>query len=76
MSIATALAVPAVPSPHGDDFVTLAEVARILGRQTNPSIVKSLALAGSIRTRCIPGDRIRYSRVDAERLADTQGQGR
>jgi hypothetical protein len=49
------------------DYVTLAEVSRILGRHV--SAVKSIALAGAIRTRVHPGARILYSRPDAERLA-------
>lgn len=51
------------------DYTTLAEASRILG--LHPSSVKNLALAGSIRTRWIPGDRIRYSLSDAQRLAES-----
>jgi hypothetical protein len=55
----------------GSEYVSLAEAARILGRETNPSAVKSIALAGGIRTRAVPGCRVLYSRQDAERLASS-----
>ena len=49
------------------DWVTLAECSRIVRRHVNAC--KSIALAGAIRTRAVPGARILYSRADAERLA-------
>jgi hypothetical protein len=49
------------------EWVTLAAASRAIGRHVNA--VKSIALAGAIRTRIMPGARILYSRTDAERLA-------
>jgi hypothetical protein len=51
------------------EWISLAECCRILGRRSNPSAVKSIALAGAIRTQALPGTRILYSRADALRLA-------
>lgn len=48
-------------------WIPLAEVMRITG--ASPGAVKSMALAGSIRFRSIPGTRTVYSRSDAERIA-------
>jgi hypothetical protein len=61
--------------PARGEWITLAECARILGRESNPSAVKSIALAGGIRTRSQPGTRILYSREDAERLSGVPTDG-
>jgi hypothetical protein len=64
-------AMPPLPRVSADrDWISLSEAARILGRSTNPSAVKSIALAGGIKTRSIPGLRTVYFRPDVERLAD------
>lgn len=57
-------------SPDDDalDFVSLTEASAGLGRVA----VQRLAEAGSIRTRWRTGDRLRYSRSDAQRLAQPQ----
>jgi hypothetical protein len=57
----------AVPQSDPDPWVTLAEASRIVHRHVNA--VKSIALAGGIRTRVIPGARILYHRGDALALA-------
>lgn len=49
------------------EFVPLAVVQRILG--ATPNAIKSMALAGSIRYRSVPGARTLYSRADAERIS-------
>lgn len=53
--------------PASEEWVTLAEVSRITGK--HPASVKSIALAGGIRPKVVPGARILYSRSDAERIA-------
>jgi hypothetical protein len=74
MSTAT-LTVPdtgSFPAPTGApaaEWITLAEAARLLGRSGNPNGVKSIALAGAIRTRAMPGARTLYRREDVEALA-------
>jgi hypothetical protein len=65
MSIAT---LPAPVSARPTEWVSLADACWILGRETNPSAVKSIALCGMIRTLAIPGARIKYSRADCEVL--------
>jgi hypothetical protein len=50
------------------DFISLAEVARIL--QRTPSAAKSVILATGIRVQNLPGARLLYSRSDTERVAD------
>jgi len=50
------------------EWVSLAECCRLLGRSV--SSVKSIAAAGGIRTDALPGCRLRYSRADAQRLAE------
>jgi hypothetical protein len=50
-----------------EEWVTLAEASRIVGK--HPASVKSIALAGAIRPRVVPGARILYSRSDAEKIA-------
>jgi hypothetical protein len=54
------------------DWITLAEASRLLGRAGNPSSVKSIALAGGIRTRSLPGTRTLYLRSDVASLADSR----
>jgi hypothetical protein len=68
MSLATCLPDPTIANQsRNDDWVTLAEACRILGRNANA--VKSIALNGSLRYKAIPGARVLYSRHDALRLA-------
>jgi hypothetical protein len=50
-----------------DEWISLNDAARLLSRHTNG--VKSIALAGGIRVRALPGARILYNRTDCERLA-------
>jgi hypothetical protein len=57
----------AEPRPEPNPWITLAECSRIVHRHVNA--VKSIALAGGIRTRVLPGARILYHRGDAEALA-------
>lgn len=49
------------------EWVPLATIQRITG--ATPTAVKSMALAGSIRYRSVPGARTLYSRADAERIS-------
>jgi hypothetical protein len=66
------LSVPADDQVEGDEYVTLAEAARILRRESNPSSLKSIALTGRIRTRHVPGTPLRFNRADAQRLASAR----
>ena len=50
------------------EYVPLAAVQRLLNK--SPNAIKSIALAGAIRTQVIPGSRILYSAEDARRLAE------
>jgi hypothetical protein len=50
-----------------EEWGSLATVCRLLGR--GPNAVKSIAIAGAIRTRCLPGTRPVYSLADAATLA-------
>ncbi len=52
---------------QGDQWITLAQVARITGR--TESVCKSLAAAGTVRTFSMAGARTVYSRADAESVA-------
>ena len=75
MSIAASLSAPfpgaAGSAIAGDagrrEWITLAEASRILG--AHPNAIKSMTIAGGIRSLVRPGARILYSRSDAQRLA-------
>jgi hypothetical protein len=56
------------PCVQQDTFVPLSVVQRTLQRSRDS--IKSIALAGSIRTLALPGSRILYNLEDARRLAD------
>lgn len=70
MSAALIMRPSPIPEPrvHGE-WISLAAAARIMGRTSNPSAVKSIALAGGIRTHYQPGLRLLYFKADVERLA-------
>jgi len=55
-------------STESREWISLAEACRLVGRSV--SSVKSIAAAGGIRTDALPGCRLRYSRADAQRLAE------
>lgn len=55
------------PAPIAE-WITLAAASRRL--QVHVNAVKSIALAGAIRTRALPGARILYRRADVERLVE------
>jgi hypothetical protein len=68
MCTATLNGQPALEPAQADEWITLAETSRVIRRHVNA--VKSIALAGAIRVRAVPGARIQFSRLDAERLAN------
>ena len=62
-------AAPALENPSvgsSDSWCTLAEASRLLDRHVGT--IKSIALAGGIRVRSLPGARTVYCRSDVERL--------
>ena len=65
--------VGAVAPAEAPEWVPMATVCRILDR--SPHAVKSIALAGAIRHRSIPGTRTLYNRADCAATGPTAGGG-